>query len=146
MSYNTELITVHAYPTELTVYAYPISDDPVYAYPISDEVVCYERKMMNQCFTPHETMIQCFAGMTQQQRNYRNCEYVIVCNPPFGIATNDFNKISDNKKKNNLDAKRMRIVKNKNEKNTNSLVIRRANEYKSRNQPLRKGGGNRTPL
>jgi len=56
--------------------------------------------------------------------------------------------IIDNKniKSDKSDAMRMRIVKNKNDKNTNKLVFRRTADYKSRNQPLKKGGGNRTPL
>ena len=58
------------------------------------------------------------------------------------------NTIIDNKniKSDKSDAMRMRIVKNKNDKNTNKLVFRRTADYKSRNQPLKKGGGNRTPL
>jgi len=61
---------------------------------------------------------------------------------------NNNNKVYVNKNINinNFDVMSMRIVKNNNEKNTNKLVIRRSTEYKSRNQPLKKGGGNRTPL
>jgi hypothetical protein len=61
---------------------------------------------------------------------------------------NNNNKVYVNKNINinNFDVRSMQIVKNKNEKNTNKLVIRRSTEYKSRNQPLKKGGGNRTPL
>lgn len=61
---------------------------------------------------------------------------------------NNNNKVYVNKNINinNFDVMSMRIVKNNNEKNTNKLVIRRSTEYKSRNQPLMKGGGNRTPL
>ena len=61
---------------------------------------------------------------------------------------NNNNKVYVNKNINinNFDVMSMQIVKNNNEKNTNKLVIRRSTEYKSRNQPLKKGGGNRTPL
>lgn len=61
---------------------------------------------------------------------------------------NNNNKVYVNKNINinNFDVRSMQIVKNNNEKNTNKLVIRRSTEYKSRNQPLMKGGGNRTPL
>ena len=61
---------------------------------------------------------------------------------------NNKNKIFFNKNINinNFDVRSMQIVKNNNEKNTNKLVIRWSTEYKSRNQPLMKGGGNRTPL
>ena len=61
---------------------------------------------------------------------------------------NNNNKVYVNKNINinNFDVRSMQIVKNNNEKNTNKLVIRRSTEYKSRNQPLKKGGGNRTPL
>ena len=61
---------------------------------------------------------------------------------------NNNNKVFFNKNINinNFDVRSMQIVKNNNEKNTNKLVIRRSTEYKSRNQPLMKGGGNRTPL
>ena len=61
---------------------------------------------------------------------------------------NNNNKVDVNKNINinNFDVRSMQIVKNNNEKNTNKLVIRRSTEYKSRNQPLKKGGGKRTPL
>ena len=61
---------------------------------------------------------------------------------------NNNNKVYVNKNINinNFDVMSMQIVKIMNEKNTNKLVNRRSTEYKSRNQPLKKGGGNRTPL
>lgn len=77
------------------------------------------------------TMIQVCAIIEYINNNNNNNIKVCVNK---SINTNDY------------DVKSMLIVKNKNEKNTNKLVVRRSTEYKSRNQPLKKGGGNRTPL
>ena len=76
---------------------------------------------------------------------YSNAELTII---KIMSMIEILNTIIDNKniKSDKSDAMRMRIVKNKNDKNTNKLVFRRTADYKSRNQPLKKGGGNRTPL